>query len=135
VESYVGAELYFPFVNGAGVLNRWAAGNTWTPENPNAKLPRLLQYSASTSQNYANNSFWLQDASFLRVKDIQIGYSLPAKVLSKLKVSGIRFYLDAQNAFTFTKFQGLDPERDLTNTTPQQYPNVRIISGGVNVKF
>ncbi|MCW2263376.1 MULTISPECIES: SusC/RagA family TonB-linked outer membrane protein [Sphingobacterium] len=135
VESYVGSELYFPFLNGAGVSKRWEAGNTWTPENPNAKLPRLVQYSASNSQNYADNSFWLQDASFLRVKNIQLGYSLPSSLLSKLKMGGIRVYIDAQNVFTFTKFEGLDPERDLANMSPAQYPNVRMITGGINLKF
>lgn len=135
VDSYVGGEMYFPFVNGAGVLKRWAAGNTWTPENPNAKLPRLLQYNASDNQNYADNSFWLQDASFVRIKNIQLGYSIPKHLLARLKIEGLRIYADAQNAFTFTRFEGLDPERNLTSTTPAQYPNVRIISGGLNVTF
>lgn len=135
VESYVGSELFFPFLNGAGVGKQWEAGNTWTVENPNAKLPRLVQYSASSSQNYADNSFWLQDASFLRVKNIQVGYSLPSNLLSKLKIAGLRVYVDAQNAFTFTKFEGLDPERNLTNSSPAQYPNVRIITAGLNFKF
>lgn len=135
VESYVGSELFFPFLNGAGVGKQWETGNTWTVENPNAKLPRLVQYSASSSQNYADNSFWLQDASFLRVKNIQIGYSLPSSILSSLKIAGLRVYVDAQNAFTFTKFEGLDPERNLTNSSPAQYPNVRIITAGLNLKF
>jgi hypothetical protein len=102
----------------------------------NAKLPRLLQYSAPT-WNYENNSFWLQDASFLRVKNIQIGYSLPDKLISRLKViKGLRIYANGQNLFTFTKFEGLDPERFPTNTTgANQYPNIRIITGGVNIKF
>ena len=135
VDSYVGGELFFPFLNGAGVLSRWEPGNTWTPENPGAKLPRLLQYSASSSQNYSANSFWLQDASYMRIKDIQIGYTLPQQWLQKAKIQGLRVYVDAQNAFTFTRFEGIDPERPLTNASSAQYPNVRIISGGVNVKF
>ena len=136
VQSYVGGELYFPFLNGAGVPDRWEAGNTWTPDHVNAKLPRLLQYSAPT-WNYENNSFWLQDASFLRVKNIQIGYSVPDKLISRLKViKGLRIYANGQNLFTFTKFEGLDPERFPTNTTgANQYPNIRIITGGVNIKF
>ncbi|MEZ2442857.1 SusC/RagA family TonB-linked outer membrane protein [Chitinophaga sp. RCC_12] len=135
VDAYVGSELYFPFLNGAGVLKRWEPGNTWTPETPNAKLPRLLQYSASSSQNYANNSFWLQDASFLRIKDIQIGFTLPERWLSRVKIQGLRVYVDAQNAFTFTRFEGLDPEKDFSTTSSAQYPNVRILSAGLNLKF
>ncbi|WP_423735524.1 SusC/RagA family TonB-linked outer membrane protein [Chitinophaga caseinilytica] len=135
VDSYVGGELFFPFLNGAGILSRWEKGSTWTPENPGAKLPRLLQYNASSTQNYSGNSFWLQDASYMRIKDIQIGYTLPQAWLKKAGIQGLRVYVDAQNAFTFSRFEGIDPERPLTNASSAQYPNVRIISGGVNVKF
>ncbi|WP_298708934.1 TonB-dependent receptor [Chitinophaga sp.] len=135
VDSYVGGELYFPFLNGAGIMNRWMPGNTWTPENRDARLPRLLQYNISSGQNYASNSFWLQDASFMRIKDIQVGYSLPDAWLKRAKIQGIRVYVDIQNAFTFTRFEGIDPERNLTSASSAQYPNVRIISGGLNVKL
>ena len=134
VESYVGSDLFFPFFNGAGVLKRWQSGNTWTPENPNAALPRLTAYNALTN-NYSDNSFWLQDASFLRLKNVQLGYTLPEALIKHLKIRGIRFYVDGQNLFTSTKFEGLDPERTLTSTGSVQYPNVRIITGGINVKF
>jgi len=134
VQSYVGSDLFFPFFNGAGVLKRWQAGNTWTPDNPNAALPRLTTYNALTN-NFSDNSFWLQNASFLRLKNVQLGYSLPESLLKHLKIRGIRFYIDGQNLLTSTKFQGLDPERTLTDAGSVQYPNVRIITGGINVKF
>jgi len=134
VKSYAGGEMYFPFVNGAGLLESWV-GNSWTPTNTGAKLPRLLQYSYSQSQNYSNNSFWLQDGAYMRIKDIQIGYTLPEKLLAKLKLDYLRIYVDAQNAFTFTKFEGLDPERPRTQTSPNQYPNVRVITTGLNIRF
>jgi hypothetical protein len=136
VQSYVGGETYFPFVNGAGVSTRWEPGNTWTPDNVNAGLPRLLQYSAPT-WNYENNSFWLQNASYLRLKNLQLGYSVPVRLISKIRgVKGIRLYVNAQNLLTFTRFKGLDPERSLTNTTgANQYPNIRILTGGFNIKF
>jgi len=136
VESYVGGELYFPFLNGAGVSTRWRAENTWTPEHTDAPLPRVLQYSAPT-WNYENNSFWLQDASFLRVKNIQIGYSIPDRLIGRIKlIKGFRVYANAQNLLTFTKFEGLDPERFPTNTTgANQYPNIRMVTTGINIKF
>src|SRR5690606_29741648 len=71
VHSYLGYDIFFPFVNGAGISTDWRTGNTWTPDKPNAGLPRLLRYNAPT-YNYDDNSFWLQDASFLRVKNIQL---------------------------------------------------------------
>lgn len=136
VQSYVGSELFFPFVNGAGVATRWETGKTWTPENPNASLPRLLPFNTANSYNYSTNSFWLQDASYMRVKNIELGYNFSGKALFHNVIKSVRVYVDAQNAFTITKFQGLDPERSLTNTSGSyQYPNIRIFTGGINVKF
>lgn len=134
VESYVLTEEFIPFFNGAGITTRWLSGNTWTPDNPNAPLPRLLRNNAS-AWNYESNSFWLQNASYLRIKNIQLGYTLPGNFTGKAGIQSLRVYVNAQNAFTFTKFQGLDPERSLTATSPSQYPNIRIITCGVNIKF
>lgn len=135
VDSYVGGDIFFPFVNGAGISTAWAAGNTWTPDNTGAPLPRLLRYFAPT-WNYENNSFWLQDASFLRIKNIQLGYTFPEHLLRRIKaIKGLRLFVNAQNAFTFTKFEGLDPERTLTATVGGQYPNIRILTSGFSLKF
>jgi len=130
VQSYVGGNLYFPFFNGAGITTNWV-GNTWTPANTNAPLPRLLQYNAPTN-NYMTSSFWLQNASYTRVKNIQAGYTVPQRISEKVKLKYIRIYLDAQNPFTFTRFKGLDPESAVGGS---QYPNMKVITGGVAVKF
>lgn len=132
VYSFVSSELYWPFLNGANVGPQWL--DSWTAQNPNAKLPRLLAYGANTA-NYTENSFWLQNASYMRIKNLQIGYTLPLSWRKSMGISAARFYLNAQNPFTFTKFQGLDPERVLTQTSSNSYPNVRIITAGVNLKF
>lgn len=133
-KSYVYSDEFIPFFNGAGVTTRWREGNTWTPDNPNAKLPRLLSKDANTP-NYVANSFWLQDASYLRIKNIQLGYTFPERLSLKAGIKSVRLYVNAQNAFTFTKFEGLDPERSLTSQSAAQYPNVRVITAGVSLKF
>ncbi|WP_183564088.1 SusC/RagA family TonB-linked outer membrane protein [Mucilaginibacter sp. SP1R1] len=130
VQSYVGGNLYFPFFNGAGITTNWV-GNTWTPTQTNAPLPRLLQYNAPTN-NYMASSFWLQNASYTRIKNIQLGYTIPQSISEKIKLKYVRFYVNAQNPFTFTKFQGLDPESAVGGS---QYPNMKVFTGGVTVRF
>ena len=130
VQSYVGGNLYFPFFNGAGITTNWV-GNTWTPAHTNATLPRLLQYNAPTN-NYMTSSFWLQNASYTRIKNIQIGYTIPQSISEKIKLKYIRVYVNAQNPFTFTKFQGLDPESAVGGS---QYPNMKVFTGGITVRF
>jgi len=130
VQAYVGGNLYFPFFNGAGITTNWV-GNSWTPGNTNATLPRLLQYNAP-SNNYMTSSFWLQNASYTRIKNIQVGYTIPQSISEKVKLKYVRVYLDAQNPFTFTKFQGLDPETALGGS---QYPNMKVITGGLTARF
>jgi TonB-dependent starch-binding outer membrane protein SusC len=132
VYSFVSGELYWPFFNGANMGTQWL--NAWTAQNPNAKYPRLLAYGANTA-NYTENSFWLQNAAYTRIKNLQIGYTLPVRWNKAMGINAARFYLNAQNPFTFTKFQGMDPERVLTQTRSNSYPNVRIITAGVNLKF
>lgn len=130
VQSYVGGNLYFPFFNGAGITTNWV-GNTWTPTQTNAPLPRLLQYNAPTN-NYMTSSFWLQNASYTRIKNIQLGYTIPQSISEKIRLKYVRVYVNAQNPFTFTKFQGLDPESAVGGS---QYPNMKVFTGGVTVRF
>jgi TonB-linked SusC/RagA family outer membrane protein len=106
--------------------------NAWTPENPNTNIPRLT--SAANTDNTQANTFWVQDASFVRLKNIQLSYTIPKKVF-RSTLQSIRVYVNAQNAFTWTKFKGLDPEVSDYTQPGIQYPNVRVITGGVNVIF
>ena len=106
--------------------------NAWTPENPNTNIPRLT--AASNTDNTQANTFWVQNASFVRLKNIQLSYTIPKKMFNST-LQSIRVYVNAQNAFTWTKFKGLDPEVSDYSQSGIQYPNVRVISGGVNVIF
>ncbi|MEX6686760.1 TonB-dependent receptor [Danxiaibacter flavus] len=100
--------------------------DAWTPQNPNASYPRLsIQY---TSNDTKYSSYWLRKASYLKLQNLQVGYTLPRQVLSKMHVNYVRFYVSAQNLATLTNYPGFDPEGNY-------YPISRTVSFGVNLKF
>lgn len=105
--------------------------NYWTPENPNAKYPRL---SISGSQNNMAPSTHNQiDKSFLRLKSAEFGYTLPKKATKRIGSSLIRFYVSGNNLLTFSKFKLWDPE--IADAQGSQYPNMRVVNFGVNFNF
>jgi TonB-linked SusC/RagA family outer membrane protein len=105
----------------------------WTPENPNTTVPRVT--TDGNADNTIASSYWVQNASFLRLKNIQLTYSVPAKWTKKVSMSNMQIYANGQNLFTKTKFNGLDPETATPTNSLVEHPNVRIISFGVNVSF
>ena len=120
-----------PFTQAGPPPVKWR--DRWTEDNPTNDMPAL--FTADYLPNMGMKStFYLQEASYFRIKTVNIGYTLPAKLISKLKIEKIRIYIAADNLFTFTKYEGLDPER-LGNNNYAQYPQVRVLSGGVNIDF
>lgn len=95
--------------------------DSWTPTNTNAKLPQLgtgatngfTGFTTSTS-----NSYYVEDGSYLRAKTVQLGYTLPKSLVSRAKLSNVRFYLQAQNLFTITNYTGADPDIQLISRDP-----------------
>ena len=85
--------------------------NSWTPENPNAKYPRL---DVNDNSSHAISSFYVEDGSYVRMRNIQLGYNLPQSMSRWLSAS--RVYLQAENLFTFTGYEGLDPALPAINT-------------------
>ena len=83
--------------------------NSWTSSKTDAKVP-IAENASNFSNNNAVNSYYLEDGSFLRMKNLTIGYTLPSSVLSKVKIDKVRIYVQATNLFTATKYTGLDPE-------------------------
>lgn len=81
----------------------------WTPENVNAKYPRAVG-GATGSYNTQRSSRYLEDGSYLRLKTLTLGYTLPKSVVEKAKFSNVRIYASAYNLLTFTKYTGFDPE-------------------------
>lgn len=87
--------------------------DSWTPENHNAKLP-ILDVNDTYSNKYVTDYF-VEDATYVRLKTLQLGYTIPSSITSRLKIEKLRVYVQAQNLFTITNFSGLDPAGSFTN--------------------
>ncbi|WON92671.1 MULTISPECIES: TonB-dependent receptor [unclassified Sphingobacterium] len=112
----------------------WADNRFNEINNPNGTYPKVSERASSAvSGGLYNNTFWLNNASFLRLKNVEIGYTLPSEVLSRLKLGGLRFYVNGFNLLTLTKVKDYDPEG--SNGSGQFYPQQRIINVGLNLKF
>lgn len=106
----------------------WSLG---TNENPNAKYPRLSWNG--NSNNNRESSFWLRDGSYLRLKTLEVGYSLPHKVTRLLKMNNIRIFFIGTNLLTFSKFKLWDPEMGSSNG--QGYPLTKSCTLGLTIKM
>lgn len=94
-------DLYF--------LNRSTAIlDRWTPENPSKTTPRVVH--DDINRNNRVSDLYIEDGSFLRVKNVQIGYTLPESIQNRIRSKNVRFYISAENLFTFTRYTGADPE-------------------------
>lgn len=141
-DGYLGSYYVMPSTQG-GTFRKEHLDYAWD-KNPNGKTPRL---SNIMKNNWENSSFWMRDASYLRVKNIQLGYDLPKLWLQKLGLNGVYVYANAQNLFTFSNFwNGYDPEVgyggdasgdfDVVSLgSANNYPQVKIISMGIDIKF
>ncbi len=116
-----------------GVLARWTGeGSTNDARNP--------RYSfIDANQNNRVSDRYVEDGSFVKIKDVQLGYTLPSSLIKRMGVSKIRLYAQVKNAFTFTKYSGFDPEISGgifdTGIDRGSYPQARTWSFGVDVKF
>jgi TonB-linked SusC/RagA family outer membrane protein len=110
------------------------ADNRYSPTNTEGTYPRAdTRASSSINGGLYKNNFWLNNASFVRLKNIEVGYTLPKVTLSKIRLSSLRVYASAFNLFTITGVKDYDPEGN--NASGQFYPQQRIINLGVNIKF
>jgi hypothetical protein len=120
--------------------------NPWTTSNTNTEFPRLGYQFAPNDRGINENARgdsdrWIEDGSFLRLRNIELGYTIPAKFLGTAGLNNARIYISGQNLVTFSKYRGLDPDvvgADI-NLQPGvdngNYPSSRIISFGLNVGF
>ncbi|MFY0625232.1 MAG: TonB-dependent receptor [Reichenbachiella sp.] len=132
--------------NGDGNTIRENLENAWTPENTNTNIPRIGNNSAREL-----SSRFVEDGSYVRLKNLALGYSLPSDIVEKLRMQSVRFSISAQNLLTITDYSGLDPEVNYlseggdsgddvnSNTTNGfdygNYPTVRSYTFSVNLKF
>ncbi|WP_010419764.1 TonB-dependent receptor [Anaerophaga thermohalophila] len=114
------------------ISTRWR--DAWTPQNPDADMPILYWDNPWDMQQ---SSFWVKDISFIKLKNLQLGYSVPEKLTSDIGIQKIYFYLNAQNVFSIVDkdFEGYDPEKSTFSATVNEYPVPRIVSLGVNLSF
>lgn len=120
--------------------------NPWTPSNTNTTFPRLGYQFAPNDRGInenarADSDRWIEDGSFLRLRNIELGYNIPTKFLERAKIGNARMYLSGQNLFTITKYSGLDPDVVGADVNLQpgvdngNYPSSRILSFGLSVGF
>jgi hypothetical protein len=111
---------------------------SWTPDRYAAGLPITLpRFSVSSNPNNAGSTFWLADASYLRLKNVELGYTLKDKTLRRIGISSCRIYANANNLYTWKHvYKGIDPENTATgDTNTEPYPLVRTVNLGLNVNF
>lgn len=129
--------LQLPFYNG-GNIQQWHVDNRWTEENPNrnAKFTRLEE-TYSYPPWSSNLDYWMRDARFLRIKNIQLGYNISSKLLNNSFINQARVYISGENIKTFDRHSpGWDPEMETTGyRSSQYYPPTRLWSLGVSVQF
>ena len=115
--------------NGGNKTSRWL--DRWSESNPDGSMPRL---GGTINNNYS--SFWLTKGDYLRLKNLEIGYTFRQReFLTKLGVQSLRLYLAGTNLLTFTSLDDYDPEKLSTDSRNDVHPNTRTYSFGVNVKF
>jgi TonB-linked SusC/RagA family outer membrane protein len=147
VKNYMNGSAGYAFFN-FGSIQKWQIDNRWTAENPNpqAEYPRLELITNSGTPNTFVSSFWTLDGSYLRGKNMQIGYTLPSSLVKPLKIASVRLYASGENLFLWSNYRkGWDPETGVDSspnddsnsvmTTMAYYPILRSYTFGVNIKF
>lgn len=126
----------YPFVNGewGNILEDMANANRWilgVNEDPNAEYPRLSY--GGNSNNYRGSTYWLRDGSYLRLKTLEFGYTLPKMLTTRLHLSNLRVHFIGQNLLTFSKFKLWDPEMGSSNG--MKYPLGKTVTFGLTVNI
>ncbi|HEY6954295.1 MAG TPA: SusC/RagA family TonB-linked outer membrane protein, partial [Flavisolibacter sp.] len=109
------------------VLNRWTGKGTSTT------MPRAVFNDPNKNTRVSDR--FIEDGSYIRIKNVTIGYTLPKALSAKAKLSSARIYLSGQNLFTFTNYTGFDPEVGVNGVDLSVYPVTRTISAGLNLNF
>lgn len=107
--------------------------NRWTPSNTNTAIPRAI-YDDPNKNTRASNRY-IEDGSYLRLKNVSLGYSIPKQILNRFEIGEARIYLSAQNLATITGYSGIDPEVGINGIDYGAYPLTRTFSVGLNLNF
>ena len=124
-----GAYIDYNFMS----LDNGLGWSRWTQPGDNATHPRARLGGNRLSNEVTSR--YLEDGSYLRIKNITVSYPLPATVLRKMHLQSFRIFLSGDNLYTFTKFSGMDPEVGVKGLFSYNYPVSRVFSLGIDVKF
>lgn len=134
VSAYLSNESAWAFFNSGKATEEHL--DRWTPQNPDATYPRMS--TEPTGNNTRYSSYWLRNAAYLRLKNVELGYNIPARVTSRAGISNARIYVTGQNLLTFDDLGILDPEGPGASGNAGRgwfYPQQKIYSMGLNVTF
>jgi len=135
-------ELRVPFQNGGGLLQDISASH-WKrtdPADPNSAwlsgtYPALRYNQSGLSSYNTNSTFWLTNVTYLRARTIEIGYSIPQKILDKVKMQKIRLYVNTNNLFSIDNLSSVGVDAETMDDNGLQYPQSRLVNVGVNLTF
>lgn len=120
----------WPLYNGSNI-RKWQAKDYWTTERPNASMPRLT--AGTSHNNFEVSDFWVYNASYIRLRNIQIGYTIPEEYASKFKLTSLRLFLIGENIFTLSKMpDGVDPNVPNGSTF---FPISKLYGFGININL
>jgi hypothetical protein len=121
-----------PFLGDNQKPTEWVKENYWTSERGNhAGFPRLT--TESNANNYRASTLWLRDGSYLKIRNIELGYTLSDFVTHKLGIKALRLYVNAANPFTFSKINEIDVDPEVNN--PYVYPQMKSYNLGLTLNF
>lgn len=131
-QGALGAQLYFQTESGTiGNFTQYSYDHRWTVDNPSTVYPRTVDRN---NQYFSNgNTYWLLNMNYVRLKNVELGYTLPSTIGKVIGMSNLRFYANGLNLLTLAKQHIYDPES--TNSSGQYYPQSRVINLGASVKF
>ena len=139
VDAYLSGYYTQPCVQGGTFRKEHL--DRWTPDTPDGRFPRL---SYASELNKKTSSFWMADASYCRLKNLQLSYTFPKKLVKAAGISNLTLFANATNLFTLTRYwQGYDPENMFTTSSQgveagaegAKYPLVSTYTFGVDIKF
>ena len=130
--------LNSPFGRNDRHVFQYIADSRWTEANPdpNATYPRLGLQDTETANNAKPSTYWLRDGSYLRFKQLSLGYTFKQGVVEKLGLTKLRYYLTADNVYLWSKRKGLDPRTSLAGDNDDAvYSPIRTVSMGLTLNF
>ncbi|HYW36301.1 MAG TPA: TonB-dependent receptor, partial [Balneolaceae bacterium] len=125
--------LTVPFFNNGSNSAYEYYNHRWTPNHQNARYPRATPSPSSNNTQYSD--FWVWNASYLRLKNAVLGYTLPVHLTTKLGIQKLRFYVSGHNLLTFSKINFMDPQNNTSGAPGTGYPIMTRYIAGINIKF